>query len=86
MKSVRIEINLGDTADITEEEVKKMSLEESKKDTNKRVKMITNKNDTELNVFTGMFDFSDDKQAAGVFGIQHQNEDLFRKSFLGLSK
>ena len=65
------------------EEVKKMSLEESKKDTNKRVKMITNKNDTELNVFTGMFDFSDDKQAAGVFGIQHQNEDLFRKSFLG---
>ena len=65
------------------EEVKKMSVEESKKDTSKRVKMITNKNDTELNVFTGMFDFSDDKQAAGVFGIQHQNEDLFRKSFLG---
>ena len=61
----------------------KMPAEESKKDTSKRVKMITNKNDTELNVFTGMFDFSDDKQAAGVFGIQHQNEDLFRKSFLG---
>ena len=65
------------------EEVKKIPAEESKKDTNKRVKMITNKNDTELNVFTGMFDFSDDKQAAGAFGIQHQNEDLFRKSFLG---
>ena len=39
--------------------------------------------DTELNVFTGMFDFSDDKQAAGVLGLQHQNEDLWRKSFLG---
>ena len=38
---------------------------------------------TELNFFTGMFDFSDDKQAAGVFGLQHQNDDLFRKSFLG---
>ena len=40
-------------------------------------------NNTELNFFTGMFDFSDDKQAAGVLGIQHQNEELFRKSFLG---
>ena len=40
-------------------------------------------NDTELNFFTGMFDFSDDKQAAGVFGVQHQNDDLFRESFLG---
>jgi len=38
---------------------------------------------TELNIFTGMFDFSDHKQAAGLFGLQHQNEDLFRKSFLG---
>ena len=40
-------------------------------------------NDTELNFFTGMFDFSDDKQAAGVLGLQHQNDDLFRNSFLG---
>ena len=38
---------------------------------------------TELNFFTGMFDFSDDKQATGVFGLQHQNDDLFRESFLG---
>ena len=38
---------------------------------------------TELNFFTGMFDFSDTKQAAGVFGVQHHNEDLFRESFLG---
>ena len=40
-------------------------------------------NETELNVFTGMFDFSDDKQKSGIFGLQHQNEDLFRNSFLG---
>jgi len=37
----------------------------------------------ELNFFTGMFDFSDHKQKAGLFGLQHQNEELFRKSFLG---
>jgi hypothetical protein len=40
-------------------------------------------NETEINVFTGMFDFSDDKQKSGIIGLQHQNEDLFRKSFLG---
>ena len=39
--------------------------------------------ETELNFFTGMFDFSDDKQASGILGMQHQNDDLFRKSFLG---
>ena len=39
--------------------------------------------ETELNFFTGMFDFSDQKQAAGLFGLQHQNDDLFRNSFLG---
>ena len=40
-------------------------------------------NETELNLFTGMFDFSDGKQAAGLLGLQHQNDDLFRESFLG---
>ena len=40
-------------------------------------------NETELNFFTGMFDFSDHKQQAGIIGIQHQNDDLFRESFLG---
>ena len=40
-------------------------------------------NETELNLFTGMFDFSDTTQAAGVLGLQHQNDDLFRNSFLG---
>ena len=43
----------------------------------------TKSNETELNFFTGMFDFSDTTQAAGVFGLQHQNDDLFRNSFLG---
>ena len=38
---------------------------------------------TKFNVFAGKFDFSDDKQKATFFGLQHQNEDLFRKSFLG---
>ena len=42
-----------------------------------------NNNNTELNFFTGMFDFSDGKQRAGLLGIQHQNDELFRKSFLG---
>ena len=39
--------------------------------------------ETEINIFTGMFDFSDDKQRAVLFGLQHQNDALFRKSFLG---
>ena len=42
-----------------------------------------NKNETELNFFTGIFDFSDDKQHASTLGIQHRNDNLFRKSFLG---
>ena len=41
------------------------------------------KNKTELNFFTGMFDFSDDKEASGTIGIQHQTDDLFRKTFFG---
>ena len=40
-------------------------------------------NETELNFFTGMFDFSDNKQSSGLLGLQHQNEELFRNSFLG---
>ena len=32
---------------------------------------------TELNFFTGMFDWSDHKQKAGLFGLQHQNDELF---------
>ena len=39
--------------------------------------------DTEINIYTGMFDFSDHKQSSGLLGLEHQNEELFRKSFLG---
>ncbi len=41
-------------------------------------------NEHEINFYTGMFDFSDDGQRAGLFGIQHQNENLSRNSFLGI--
>ena len=44
---------------------------------------IRKSNETEFNFFTGNFDFSDDKQASGLIGLQHQNDDLLRKSFLG---
>tara|TARA_B000000441_G_scaffold93969_1_gene65095 strand:- start:408 stop:653 length:246 start_codon:yes stop_codon:yes gene_type:complete len=37
----------------------------------------------ELNFFTGMFDFSDKGKRSGIFGLQHQNESLFRDSFIG---
>ena len=30
-----------------------------------------------------MFDFSDNNQASGLVGVQHQNDELYRKSFLG---
>jgi len=42
----------------------------------------TNKN-TEYNFYIGNFDFSDHKQSAILFGFQHQNEQLERKTFLG---
>ena len=40
-------------------------------------------NETELNVYTGMFDFSDNGKRATLLGIQHQNENLNRDTFLG---
>ena len=39
--------------------------------------------DHQYNFFIGNFDFSDDKQAAVLFGFQHQNELLKRDTFLG---
>ena len=44
---------------------------------------VKKSNETELNVYSGMFDFSDHKQASGIIGLQHQNDELFRESFLG---
>ena len=41
------------------------------------------KNSKQLNFYAGVFDFSDEKQKAGLFGIQHQNENLQRNTFLG---
>ena len=43
---------------------------------------LNNKN-TEVNFYTGLFDFSDDGKRSSLFGIQHQNEDLNRNTFLG---
>jgi len=45
-------------------------------------KKIDNQNN-ELNFYTGMFDFSDQGKRSALFGLQHQNEELFRESFLG---
>jgi len=42
-----------------------------------------NFNEHELNFYTGIFDFSDDGQRAALFGLEHQNENLVRDSFLG---
>ena len=42
-----------------------------------------NTKETELNLYTGQFDFSDHKESAGLIGLQHQTDDLFRDSFLG---
>ena len=38
---------------------------------------------TEFNVYTGMFDFSDDGKKSTLIGFQHQNENLNRNTFLG---
>ena len=40
------------------------------------------KND-ELNFYSGMFDFSDHGKRSALIGLQHQNENLYRESFIG---
>ena len=42
-----------------------------------------NNNNTKFNVYTGMFDFSDDGKRSTLIGFQHQNEDLNRDTFFG---
>ena len=37
----------------------------------------------EYNFFTGMFDFSDEGKKSTLVGIQHQNENLYKDTFLG---
>ena len=41
------------------------------------------KNNNEFNIYTGMFDFSDDGKSASLIGFQHQNEELNRDTFIG---
>ncbi len=36
-----------------------------------------------LNVYSGMFDFSDHKQRASLIGIEHQNHNLYRDTLIG---
>ena len=43
---------------------------------------IKNQN-TEFNVYTGMFDFSDDGKKSTLLGFEHQNENLNKDTFLG---
>ena len=38
----------------------------------------------EINFYSGMFDFSDQGKKSAIFGLQHQNENLTRDSFLGI--
>ena len=40
-------------------------------------------NSHQLNLYLGVLDFSKEKQKAGLIGIQHQNENLQRDTFLG---
>ena len=43
----------------------------------------TDKQNSELNFYTGMFDFSDDGKKSTLVGFQHQNENLNRDTFFG---
>ncbi len=44
---------------------------------------LNNNQNTEFNIYTGVFDFSDDGKKSNLFGFQHQNENLNRDTFLG---
>tara|TARA_B100001175_G_scaffold288358_1_gene271447 strand:- start:459 stop:971 length:513 start_codon:yes stop_codon:yes gene_type:complete len=39
--------------------------------------------ENEFNVYSGMFDFSDDGKKSTLIGFQHQNENLNRDTFFG---
>ena len=40
-------------------------------------------NNTKFNIYSGIFDFSDDGKRSTLIGFQHQNTDLNRNTFLG---
>ena len=43
----------------------------------------SNYSNNEFNVYSGMFDFSDDGKKSTLIGFQHQNENLNRDTFFG---
>ena len=43
---------------------------------------VSNDN-TKFNIYSGMFDFSDNGKRSALIGFQHQNTDLNRDTFLG---
>jgi hypothetical protein len=45
--------------------------------------MKNNIKNNQYNIYTGMFDFSDDGKKSTLVGFQHQNENLNRDTFLG---
>ena len=44
---------------------------------------VLSKSNKVFSVYSGMFDFSDDGKRSTLIGIQHQNENLNRDTFLG---
>ena len=48
--------------------------------------LIEDSKKTELNFYTGLFDFSDKGKKSTLFGFEHQDEELFRDTFLGKFK
>ena len=45
--------------------------------------VVLNQSDKVISVYSGMFDFSDDGKKSTLIGVQHQNENLNRDTFLG---
>ena len=44
---------------------------------------FSDENNKGLNFYTGMFDFSDDGKRSTIYGVEHQNENLYRDTFFG---
>ena len=44
---------------------------------------LENFNEHEISFYSGMFDFSDHGAKSALFGIEHQNENLVKDSFVG---
>ena len=44
---------------------------------------FSDENNKGLNFYTGMFDFSDDGKRSTIYGVEHQNENLYRNTIFG---